>query len=153
MPARVESIEELIWEVRRTFRDVAAAADQELGALGIQASQRALLEFLVRETEPISISELARKHAVSRQHVHQTLRGLAHPEWVEETSHPADARTVLVRLSRAGRAFWQRVRAVDRLLLQRLAGPLSQERVVEAADLLRRLRRHLREEERDDERG
>jgi hypothetical protein len=38
-----------------------------------------------RETQPISVSDLAKKHAVSRQHFHQTLRSLPNPEWAQNT--------------------------------------------------------------------
>jgi DNA-binding MarR family transcriptional regulator len=143
MEARPESLEELIWELRRAFRDLTAAADRELRVLGMQSGDRAFLEFLARETKPVSLSELARKYAVSRQHIHQSLRRLPHPEWVEEAPDSADRRTIRLRLSRKGRACWGKVRAVDRTFLNRLAGRLSQERVMEATDLLRQLRREL----------
>jgi len=143
MKARPESLEQLIWELRRTFRDLATAADRELQVLGIQSGDRAFLEFLARETEPVSLSDLARKYAVSRQHIHQTLRRLPHPEWVEEIPDSADRRIVRLRLSRKGRACWEKVRALDRRFLNRLAERLSQERVAAAADLLAQLRREL----------
>jgi len=143
MKARPESLEQLIWELRRAFRDLAATADRELQTLGIQPGDRAFLEFLARETEPVSLSGLARKYAVSRQHIHQTWRRLPHPEWVEEIPDSADRRTVRLRLSRKGRAFWERVRAVDQAFLNRIVKRLSQERVVAATDLLRQLRREI----------
>ena len=143
MKVRPESLEQLIWELRRAFRELAAAADRELQVLGIQARDRAFLEFLARETEPISLSELARKHAVSRQHIHQTLRRLPHPEWVEEIPDSTDQRVLRLRLSRKGRAYWDKIRVVDRAFLERLGERLPQERVVAATDLLRHLRRDL----------
>ena len=138
--ARPDSLEKLIWEVRRTFRDLTAAADRELEQLGIQSAGRALLEFLTKETEPVSLSDLARKYAVSRQHIHQTLRSLPDPEWVEELRDPGDRRSVRLRLSRKGRAFWTKVRAADRRLLERLARELSEDQVAASTDLLRKLR-------------
>ncbi|HME08444.1 MAG TPA: winged helix DNA-binding protein [Bryobacteraceae bacterium] len=143
MKARPESLEQFIWELRRAFRDLAAAADRELQALGLQTGDRAFLEFLARETKPISLSDLARKYAVSRQHIHQMLRRLPHPEWVEEIPDSADRRAIRLRLSRKGRAYWERVRVLDRRFLERLSERLSQERVAAATDLLRQLRREL----------
>ena len=143
MKARLGSLEQLIWELRRAFRELTTAADRELQVLRIQTRDRAFLEFLARETEPISLSDLARKHAVSRQHIHQTLRSLPHPEWVEEVVDAKDRRAVRLRLSRKGRACWAKIRAVDRAFLERLAGRLSQEHVAAATDLLRQLRREL----------
>jgi DNA-binding MarR family transcriptional regulator len=143
MKARPETLEQLIWELRRAFRDLTTAADRELQVLGIQTGDRAFLEFLARETQSVSLSDLARKYALSRQHMHQSLRRLPHPEWIEEIPDAADRRIVRLRLSRKGRAFWEKVRALDQSYLKRLAERLSQERVAGAADLLAQLRREL----------
>ena len=97
MPAALES---LIWETRRLFRALSVAADHLLEPLGISASDRALIEFLARETEPISLAELARKRSVSRQHIHQSLARLRNPAWIEKTTDPNDARSLQRRLAR-----------------------------------------------------
>lgn len=146
MKARADSLEQLIWELRRLFRELAATADREFKRLGIQGADRAFLEFLAKETTPISLSDLAKKYSVSRQHIHQTLRRLPHPEWIEETPDPADRRAVLLCLSRKGRANWKKVRDVDRAFLRRLAERVSQERVVAATALLGQLRNELSHE-------
>jgi DNA-binding MarR family transcriptional regulator len=143
MESRAESLEQLIWELRRAFRELAAAADRELQKIGIQAGDRAFLEFLAREAEPVSLSDLARKYSVTRQHIHQTLRRLPNPEWVDEVPDATDGRTVLLRLSRKGRAAWNRIRDLDRAFLSKLAGRLSRERVAAATDLLRQIRHEL----------
>lgn len=140
----VNPLEELLWEIRRTFRDLTEAADRELEPLGIQAADRAFLEFLAREQGPVSPSDLARKYSVSRQHIQQTLRRLPHPEWVEESADPADRRTILLSLSRSGRAAWQRIRVADRAFLGRLARRTDAKQVQAAAWLLRDLRRELK---------
>jgi DNA-binding MarR family transcriptional regulator len=111
--------EELIWEIRRLFRELARAADRALAPLGINAAERALLEFLAREDTPVSLSEIAHRRAVSRQHVHQTQARLD-PKWIVRAEDPDDARAVVLSLSPAGRAFWKRIRAVDRQLIARL---------------------------------
>ena len=105
MDARSRLLETLTWELRRAFRDLAAAGDRALESLGIRTRDRALLEFLARESAPISLSELARKRSVSRQHIHQSLRRLSRPEWVHQRRDPIDHRNVLLSLSREGRAF------------------------------------------------
>jgi DNA-binding MarR family transcriptional regulator len=143
MKARTESMEVLIWEIRRAFRDLAAAADRELQELELQAGDRAFLEFLAREPEPVSLSELARKYSMSRQHIQQTLRRLPHPEWVEELPDLTDRRAIRVCLSRKGRAYWKKIRVVDREFLNRLAKNLSEERVVAATELLRQIRHRV----------
>jgi DNA-binding MarR family transcriptional regulator len=149
MESRAESLEELIWELRRAFRELAAAADRELQKIGIQAGDRAFLEFLARETEPISLSDLARKYSVTRQHIHQTLRRLPNPEWVEKVPHVTDGRTVLLCLSRKGRAAWNRIRDLDRAFMSKLAGRLPQKRMAATTDLLRQIRHELSLEQRN----
>ena len=145
MPAYLREsnpVEELIWEIRRLFRELSQAADLALAPLGISAAERALLEFLARESAPVSLSEIARKRAVSRQHIHQTLSRLD-PKWVVRASDPADARSVVLSLSAAGRAFWKRVRAADRQLLTRLGKQLDSASASAAAATLRKLRAAL----------
>src|SRR4051794_24152611 len=136
MPASLES---LLRENRRLFRAVAAAADAALAPLGIQAGDRALLEFLARETAPISISELARKRAVSRQHIHQSLNHLPNPRWIEKPADPADARSVCLQMSEDGRGFWKEIRAVDQALLRRISRRIGDSGIEPASKTLRRI--------------
>ncbi|MDX2150799.1 MAG: winged helix DNA-binding protein [Bryobacteraceae bacterium] len=140
MSANPESVEQLVWEVRRTFRELTVAADRELKPLGLQAADRAFLEFLAREAEPVSLSVLSRKYGVSRQHMQQTLRRLANPGWIEEKPDASDQRVILLRLSKKGRAAWEKVRAVDEALLERWAKGLTEKQTTEAAATLRTLR-------------
>lgn len=139
--SRAADVEALVWEVRRSFQLLAAAADRELEGLGIRARDRAFLEFLVREQQPVSLSAIAQKFSVSRQHIHQTFKALSHPEWVEQVPDPHDRRTVLLRLSRRGRAMWEKIRALDQASFQRLGGRLDPEQVSSATSLLKELRR------------
>ncbi len=142
-PAHLES---LTWELRRAFRDLAAAADRELRPLGIVARDRALLEFLAREPDPITLSELARRRSVSRQHIHQSLRRLADPKWVEEIPDPDDGRNVLLRLSRKGKLFWDKIHDCDKAYFTRLAPHLDAGAVQSALQTLKQLRLAIREE-------
>src|SRR5262245_32294463 len=134
-----QPIEALIWEVRRLFRELANVSDEALTPLGITAADRALLEFLAREEAPMTLSEIARRRAVSRQHVHQTLARLDR-KWVDRSDDPSDARSVSLSLSRDGRAFWRKVRAVDGELLDRLQGRIPEKDIRAATVTLRRVR-------------
>ncbi|MEZ5475644.1 MAG: MarR family transcriptional regulator [Steroidobacteraceae bacterium] len=136
-------IETLAWETRRLFRALAQAADDALAPLGITASERALLEFLAREKTPISLSDLARKRAVSRQHIHQTLARLPHADWVDRQNDPGDARSVLLALSPSGRCFWRRVRAADRAFFRQLGRQVGSTDIGKCARTLRRVREAL----------
>lgn len=140
------SAEELVWEVRRLFRELAETADRVLAPLGITSSERALLEFLAKEPEPVTLSEIGRKRFVSRQHIHQTLSGLD-PEWIVRSADPTDARSVALSLSAKGREFWHRVRATDRELLRLLARAASADEARAAAATLRKFRNALNPKE------
>jgi len=137
-------IEELIWELRRLFRELAQAADDALRPMGITAAERALLEFLAKEEGAITLSEIARKRSVSRQHIHQTL-GRLNPGWVRRSEDPSDARSIALSLTKEGRNVWRRIRAVDNVLLQRLERGLEARRVRETVKTLQAVRRVLKE--------
>jgi len=143
MNASPELLESLCWELRRSFRDLTHSAELELGSLGITASDRAILELLARETAPVSLSDLARKSSVSRQHIHQSIRRLPNPSWVESVASPDDHRAVLLRLTREGRAFWKKVRAADQRFFSRFARRFRSEDVRGAVTVLQKLRSEL----------
>ena len=139
----MQPIEELIWETRRLFRELGQALDRALAPLGVTAAERALLEFLAHEEAPVSLSEIARQRAVSRQHIHQTLSRL-NRRWVDRADDPGDARSVAVRLSREGRALWKQIRQVDGEFLQRIEAQLDERRVRTATATLRKVRDALK---------
>jgi DNA-binding MarR family transcriptional regulator len=142
------AVEELIWQTRRLFRALATIADAELAPLGLEASERALIEFLAREGKPVSISRLARRRSVSRQHVHQTLGRLKNPAWITRTTDPDDARSLLLSLSEEGEKLWSEIRAVDKKVLRRIAREVSPSAVANATRTLRRIRESLEEVQR-----
>ena len=141
----IEHFRVFAWELRRSFRELAAAADEGFRPLGISVGDRAVLEFLSRERRPVSLSELARKHAVSRQHVHQAIRRLPDSAWVKISVKPNDARAVTVMLSPAGRAFWRRVQAWEEKVFLSIARSLDADEVKNATAFLRTLRASLAE--------
>ena len=143
MNASPELLEALCWELRRSFRDLSQAAELELAPLGITASDRAILEFLARESGPVSLSELARKTSVSRQHIHQSIRRLPNRGWVESVASADDHRIVQLRLTREGRAFWKKVRAVDQRFFSRFARRFRAEELRGAVAAMQKLRDEL----------
>jgi len=138
--------EDLVWEVRRLFRELGQAADAMLAPLGITAAERALLEFLAKEKEPITLSEIARKRSVSRQHVHQTLSRL-NQVWIVRSADPTDARSVILSLSLNGRDFWSRIRVADSELLERLERIVPAKEVRAATATLRKIRDALKSQQ------
>jgi DNA-binding MarR family transcriptional regulator len=140
MTAAAVDVEGLVWETRRLFRALAVAADEALKPLQITASERALIEFLARESGPVSVADLARKRSVSRQHVHQSLNRLRNRAWIEKMPDPNDARSVLLRLTDAGRSLWRDICGIDRALLRRIARHVDGASVRAATRTLREIR-------------
>jgi len=136
-------VEELIWETRRLFQDLAVTADEALEPLDINGSDRALIEFLVREPHPISLTALARKRSVSRQHIHQSLRRLRNPRWIEQTPDPNDASSILLCITAEGRSLWKRIRTIDRKVLRKVARNVEPSAVRSATQTLRKIRSNL----------
>jgi DNA-binding MarR family transcriptional regulator len=143
MRARSEILQSFTWELRRSFRDLAEAADAELQPLGLSVGDRALLEFLSREARPVSMAALARTYAVSRQHIQQSLRRPPMDAWVEEYTDPDDRRSVLITLNAKGRAVWKRIESVDGAFFDALAPAFTQEEIRQALQVLRKLRATL----------
>lgn len=150
MQPDADRTEALCWEIRRAFRELAAAGDEALAPLGIKAADRALLELLARESEPVSLAELARRRSVSRQHIHQTLRRLPDAGWIETRADPDDRRSLRIRLSPAGRRLWRRIRARDATFFAHLAQGLVREDTEVAVRALRGLRAALRGKKQED---
>lgn len=151
MRARSDSVQAFTWELRRSFRDLAEAADTELEPLGLTAGDRAMLEFLSRENRPVAMAVLARTYAVSRQHIHQSLRRPPLDGLIDEFEDPDDRRSVLIALNAKGRALWKRLQAVDGAFFTTLASGFTQEEIQQAHQVLRKLRATLlaRKEPRD----
>jgi DNA-binding MarR family transcriptional regulator len=144
MRARFDHLQAFTWELRRSFRDLAEAADSALEPLGLTVGDRALLEFLSREDRPVSMAALARTYAVSRQHIHKSLNRLPLREWVDEHEDPEDRRSVLVALNAKGKGAWKRVHALDEAFFVALSPAFTQEEIQQARQVLRKLRATLR---------
>ena len=138
------ALERLISQVRRAFRELAAAAEGAWADLGLNAGDRAHLEHLAAAAGPRTLSALAREATVSRQHIQQGLRRLD-PALLVMGEDPADRRAVTVTLSPAGWALWQRVRERDAQVLGRLAMGLDSEQLVAAAGVLEEVRARTRD--------
>lgn len=143
MRARPDTLQAFTWELRRSFRDLADAADRALQPLGLAAGDRALLEFLSREDRPVSMATLARTYTVSRQHIQQSLRRPPLNAWVDEYSDPDDRRSVLIALNAKGRGIWKRIQSVDLAFFDSLSPAFTQEEIQQAGQVLRKLRATL----------
>lgn len=141
----------ITWEVRRLFQAMSRVANRRLAELGINLSERAVLEFLAREG-PVTVPAISRGRDVSRQHVQSLVNGLRRKGLVESRPNPGHRRSPRLALTPAGRERFERVEALDAELLGRWFAGLSPEELRTTAGTLAKLRAHLRTlEEREEE--
>ena len=110
--AAASSEYEVIWLVRRLFRAMARAADAYLGAHGLTAADRAVLEFLYPE-QALSVPEIASRYQVSRQHVQVTVNTLLEDGFLEARHNPRHKRSPLIAMTRVGRDMFAKIREVE----------------------------------------
>ena len=103
---------EVIWLIRRLFRAMARAADSYLGAYGLTAAHRAILEFLYPD-QALSVPEIASRYQVSRQHVQVTVNSLLEDGFLEAIENPRHKRSRLIAMTRVGRDLFSKIRKVE----------------------------------------
>ncbi|MEV5350115.1 MarR family winged helix-turn-helix transcriptional regulator [Streptomyces achromogenes] len=105
---------------RRVHRKVEQAAPVE----GLSVGVRAVLDLL-RARGPLTVPQMGRAQALSRQFVQRMVNDAARQELVESVPNPAHRRSSLIRLTERGRAAIGAVRAREHELLRRVDGDLT----------------------------
>ncbi|MEU1008679.1 MarR family transcriptional regulator [Streptomyces sp. NPDC005890] len=105
---------------RRVQRKVEEAAPIE----GLSVGVRAVLDLL-RARGPMTVPQMGRAQALSRQFVQRMVNDAARQDLVESVPNPAHRRSSLIRLTEPGRAAIEAVRAREHELLRRVGGDLT----------------------------
>ncbi|GAA2796619.1 MarR family transcriptional regulator [Kitasatospora sp. CM 4170] len=105
---------------RRVHRKVEDAAPVE----GLPVGVRAVLDLL-RTREPMTVPQMGRAQALSRQFVQRMVNDAAQRGLVESLPNPAHRRSSLIRLTTAGRTAIEVVHAREHTLLRRVDGDLT----------------------------
>lgn len=136
---RVDAIKAVVRETRSLFQALRALADATHADLGVNASMRAIMEFLAQKG-PQTVPSMAQAKTVSRQHV-QTIvdelirRGLAEPQ-----NNPQHKRSPLVALTKQGEAVFAAISQREAGLFAELAASGSSSEFKTLALALARLR-------------
>ncbi len=139
MPARQTNAAGLIAEIRGAFHDLAAYGADLYRDLSVNASMRAVMEF-IDARGPQTVPAMARDKNVSRQHI-QTIVDLLHDaQLVEQMENPAHKRSVLIALTRKGRALYEKIHARDKAALKTLTKDLAGVDLAAACDAITALR-------------
>ncbi|MGX1761302.1 MarR family winged helix-turn-helix transcriptional regulator [Streptomyces lydicus] len=105
---------------RRVQRKVEQAAPIE----GISVGVRAVLDLL-REHGPMTVPQMGRAQALSRQFVQRMVNDAATRGLVDITPNPAHQRSSLIRLTDDGRAAIAAVTTREQALLRQVGGDLT----------------------------
>ncbi|MFF3005542.1 MarR family winged helix-turn-helix transcriptional regulator [Kitasatospora sp. NPDC057940] len=105
---------------RRVLRKVELAAPVE----GLSVGVRAVL-LLLAEQGPMTVPQMGRAQALSRQFVQRMVNDAVALDLVEITPNPAHQRSSLIRLTDHGRAAVAAVSAREHALLSRVGGELT----------------------------
>ncbi|MDG4862292.1 MarR family winged helix-turn-helix transcriptional regulator [Streptomyces sp. T-3] len=122
---------QLLGEARRWFEDGLLSALEAAGATPVSPTQAQL--FAVLDEEGTTVSELARRMAVTRQTAHQAVHGLVAAGLLEQVPDPSSARRRLIRRTAEG----LRAHRQAGLILERLEAQLAERIGAAAVDGLR----------------
>ncbi len=92
---------------------------------GLSVGVRAVLNLL-REQGPMTVPDMGRAQALSRQFVQRMVNDAAARELVAIVSNPAHKRSSLIELTRAGAAAINAVIARERAVLRRITGNVTE---------------------------
>ncbi|MEU2672999.1 MarR family transcriptional regulator [Streptomyces sp. NPDC007164] len=119
---------------RRVQRKVEQAAPVE----GLSVGVRAVLDLL-RENGPMTVPQMGRAQALSRQFVQRMVNDAAAARLVEIIPNPAHQRSSLVRLTGSGRAAILAALAREESLLRQVDGGLTDADVTACVRVLGRM--------------
>lgn len=106
---------------RRTTRALELKERKE----GFPVGVRAVLELLRMGGRPMTVPQMGRTLALSRQFVQRMVNEAAGQDLVEAVPNPAHQRSFLIRLTDTGRTTIDALVARERVLLERASGDLT----------------------------
>ncbi|MFI9833077.1 MarR family winged helix-turn-helix transcriptional regulator [Streptomyces sp. NPDC051913] len=118
---RVSEVFDLIGALyRRGLRKLEQAEKEE----GVSVGVRSVL-VLLRRHGPMTVPQMARIMALTRQFVQRMVNDAATGGWVEVTPNPAHQRSSLIRITAAGEAVIDAILAREHALNRQVGGELT----------------------------
>src|SRR5690242_12504078 len=115
-----------------TFRQLRVVGGHLHGTDGPVTGERGILLQLASDG-PQTVPSMARERSKSRQHVQVIVDRLSERGLLERRANPRHKRSVVIALTRAGRAEVTRMKARERRLAARLAGAIPERELRRAA--------------------
>lgn len=138
MTASAKDIEDAIAlsaEIRRSFQSLSRFANGLHGDLGVNASMRAVMEF-IDQHGPAPVPEIAAQKNVSRQHIQTIVDQLVQAGLTAQRDNPDHKRSYLIALTPKGAAHFETIRQREGEAFRQLAALLTGANLREAAQTL-----------------
>ncbi|MEV6208930.1 MarR family winged helix-turn-helix transcriptional regulator [Kitasatospora sp. NPDC051914] len=120
------------------YRRVQRKVEQDAPLQGLSVGVRAVLELL-REHGPMTVPQMGRAQALSRQFVQRMVNDAAARHLVETIPNPAHQRSSLIRLTGEGTAAITAVTDREHALLRQIGGDLTDADVATCVKVLARM--------------
>ncbi|WP_431684070.1 MarR family winged helix-turn-helix transcriptional regulator [Kitasatospora sp. KL5] len=120
------------------YRRVQRKVEQDAPLQGLSVGVRAVLELL-REHGPMTVPQMGRAQALSRQFVQRMVNDAAARQLVETIPNPAHQRSSLIRLTDEGNAAITAVTDREHALLRQIGGDLTDADVATCVKVLARM--------------
>jgi DNA-binding MarR family transcriptional regulator len=133
---------QLIWQTRRLFQRLRSTSDELLDGTGINASQRAVLEFL-HQQQPQTVPQIALGKSVSRQHIQTVVNDLLIHELIETVENPTHKRSPLIQLTSTGTRLFNTIQKKEPRLLKKMGKKYSQQELTDALNTLKSIDDYL----------
>ncbi|MFQ5469714.1 MAG: MarR family winged helix-turn-helix transcriptional regulator [Gammaproteobacteria bacterium] len=135
-------IYELIWATRRLFQQLRVTSDALLEGTGINASQRAVLEFL-HQHQPQTVSNIAREKTVSRQHIQTVVNELLPLKLIQALENPAHKRSPLISMTEKGKNLFRQINQQEIKVLDEMANEFREKNITTSTRTLNALNDYL----------
>ena len=137
----------LLYDILRNVRPLvlnsARVVEAALGPAGVSVGMRAVLEVLA-EDGPATVPAIGERLDLARQGIQRHVNELTTAGYAEVRPNPAHRRSVLIALTPAGAALFDRIRRDELDRLGRMAEECGDDEIVAALKVLRALNRDVR---------
>lgn len=140
--APTDRLSEVFDLVGPLYRRAQRKVEQDAPIEGLSVGVRAVLVML-REQGPMTVPQMGRAQALSRQFVQRMTNDAAGRGLVGFAPNPAHKRSSLIRLTPAGRAAVDAVVERERAMLRQVGGDLTEAEIEACLSVLARLLRLL----------
>lgn len=120
------------------YRRAQRKVEQDISSEGLSVGVRAVLTML-HHREPMTVPQIGRAQALSRQFVQRMVNEAAARRLVESVPNPAHKRSSLIRLTHEGRAAVTAVIDRERVMLSQAVGDLTDAEINNCIRVLSRL--------------